>query len=238
VFKTAGSLLLVCTDELLAELGGEEVAAALAGEPTGEAVLSVHVATDGEVDAAVEEAVRAGGVVVKGAAPTPAGRVLCVLRRPRRAVWEVIHHPLVLDPKFVQGEQCTTGALLAPAGWGSSPPHQVPTLQLTGLQHSRSTPARQQLCALRKGGADGCRGAAGRAGATPRPFSLGGCGTCQSSRWKVRTPLGCVSEAGSTRISPSTPLYLPEPPVTATAYGVGSPRRISAWPVICPPRNA
>jgi hypothetical protein len=23
----------------------------------------------------------------------------------------------------------------------------------------------------------------------------------------------------------------------ATAYGAGSPRRISAWPVICPPGN-
>jgi catechol 2,3-dioxygenase-like lactoylglutathione lyase family enzyme len=33
LFKTAGSLLLVCTDELLAELGGQEVAAALAGQP-------------------------------------------------------------------------------------------------------------------------------------------------------------------------------------------------------------
>jgi catechol 2,3-dioxygenase-like lactoylglutathione lyase family enzyme len=38
LFKTAGSLLLVCTDELLTELGGQEVAAALAGQPTGEAV--------------------------------------------------------------------------------------------------------------------------------------------------------------------------------------------------------
>ena len=37
LFKTAGSLLLVCTDDLLAQLGGPEVAAALAGEPTGEA---------------------------------------------------------------------------------------------------------------------------------------------------------------------------------------------------------
>jgi hypothetical protein len=70
LFKTAGSLLLVCTDELLAELGGQEVAAALAGQPTGEAVWSIHVATDAEVDAALHEAVRAGGVVVKRAAPT------------------------------------------------------------------------------------------------------------------------------------------------------------------------
>jgi predicted DsbA family dithiol-disulfide isomerase len=36
----------------------------------------------------------------------------------------------------------------------------------------------------------------------------------------------------------SLPLYLPAPPVMATAYGAGSPRTISAWPVICPPGNA
>jgi catechol 2,3-dioxygenase-like lactoylglutathione lyase family enzyme len=70
LFKTAGSLLLICTDELLVELGCQEVAAALAGQPTGEAVLSIHVATDGEVDAALQEAARAGGVVVKRAAPS------------------------------------------------------------------------------------------------------------------------------------------------------------------------
>jgi uncharacterized glyoxalase superfamily protein PhnB len=46
---------------------------ALAGEPTGEAVLSIHVASDAEVDAALEEASRAGGVLVRGAAPTPLG---------------------------------------------------------------------------------------------------------------------------------------------------------------------
>ena len=85
LFKTAGSLLLVCTDDLLAELGGQEVAAALAGESTGEAILSIHVATDGEVDAALQEAVRAGGVVVRRAAPTPLGGVLWVLRRSRWA---------------------------------------------------------------------------------------------------------------------------------------------------------
>jgi catechol 2,3-dioxygenase-like lactoylglutathione lyase family enzyme len=83
LFETAGSLLLVCTDELLIELGGHQLAAALAGQPTGEAVLSIHLATDGEVEAALQEAVRAGGVVVKQAAPTP-WRVLWVLRRPRR----------------------------------------------------------------------------------------------------------------------------------------------------------
>ena len=94
LFKTAGSLLLVCTDELLAELGGQEVAAALAGEPTGEAVLSIHVASDGEVDAALEEAVSAGGVEVKGAAPTPLGGSYGFFADPDGHVWEVIHHPL------------------------------------------------------------------------------------------------------------------------------------------------
>jgi uncharacterized protein len=74
VFKTAGSLLLVCSDVLLAELGGKEVAAALADQANGEAVLSIHVASDGEVDAAVQEVASAGGVVVKPAAPTPLGR--------------------------------------------------------------------------------------------------------------------------------------------------------------------
>jgi predicted lactoylglutathione lyase len=69
-FKMAGSLLLVCSAALLAELGGKEVAAALAGKAKGEAVLSIDVATDGEVDAVVLEAARAGGVVVKPASPT------------------------------------------------------------------------------------------------------------------------------------------------------------------------
>ena len=55
-------------DDLLAQLGGPEVAAALAGEPTGEAVLSIHVASDEEVDAALQAAVGAGGVMVKEAA--------------------------------------------------------------------------------------------------------------------------------------------------------------------------
>jgi len=93
LFKTAGSLLLVCTDDLLAELGGQEVAAALAGEPTGEAILSIHVTTDGEVDAALQEAVRAGGVVVKRAAPTPLGGSYGFFADPDGHVWEVIHHP-------------------------------------------------------------------------------------------------------------------------------------------------
>jgi catechol 2,3-dioxygenase-like lactoylglutathione lyase family enzyme len=94
LFKTAGSLLLICTDELLAELGGQEVAAALAGEPTGEAVLSIHVATDAEVDAAVQEAVRAGGTLVMGAAPTPLGGSYGFFADPDGHLWEVIHHPL------------------------------------------------------------------------------------------------------------------------------------------------
>ena len=94
LFKTAGSLLLVCTDELLTQLGGPEVAAALADQPTGEAVLSIHVATDGEVDAALQEAARAGGVVVKQAAPTPVGGSYGFFADPDGHVWEVIHHPL------------------------------------------------------------------------------------------------------------------------------------------------
>jgi catechol 2,3-dioxygenase-like lactoylglutathione lyase family enzyme len=94
LFKTAGSLLLVCTDKLLAELGGHEVASALAGQPTGEAVLSIHVATDAEVDAAVQEAARAGGVVVKRAAPTPLGGSYGFFADPDGHLWEVIHHPL------------------------------------------------------------------------------------------------------------------------------------------------
>jgi predicted lactoylglutathione lyase len=94
LFKTAGSMLLVCTDELLAELGGQEVAAALAGQPTGEAILSIHVATDAEVDALLQEAARAGGVVVKWAAPTPLGGSYGFFADPDGHVWEVIHHPL------------------------------------------------------------------------------------------------------------------------------------------------
>ena len=94
LFKTAGSLLLVCTDELLTQLGGPEVAAALGGQPTGEAVLSIHVATDGEVDAALQEAARAGGVVVKQAGPTPVGGSYGFFADPDGHVWEVIHHPL------------------------------------------------------------------------------------------------------------------------------------------------
>ena len=94
LFKTAGSLLLVCTDELLADLGGPEVAAALAGQPTGEAVLSIHLATDGEVEAALQEATQAGGVVVKRAGPTPLGGSYGFFADPDGHVWEVIHHPL------------------------------------------------------------------------------------------------------------------------------------------------
>jgi uncharacterized protein len=94
LYKTAGSLLLVCTDELLTELGGQEVTAALAGQPTGEAILSIHLASDGEVDTALQEAARAGGVVVKQAAPTPVGGSFGFFADPDGHVWEVIHHPL------------------------------------------------------------------------------------------------------------------------------------------------
>jgi uncharacterized protein len=94
LFKTAGSFLLICTDDLLVELGGQEVAAELAGEPTGEAVLSIHLASDGEVEAALQEAVRAGGVVVKEAGPTPLGGSYGFFADPDGHVWEVIHHPL------------------------------------------------------------------------------------------------------------------------------------------------
>jgi hypothetical protein len=57
----------VCSAALLAELGGKEVAAALAGEAKGEAVL----ATDGEVDAAVQ--VLAGGGGTAGSPGRPSG---------------------------------------------------------------------------------------------------------------------------------------------------------------------
>jgi uncharacterized protein len=94
LFKTAGSYLLICTDELVAELGGQEVAAALAGQPTGEAILSIHVTSDAEVAAAVQEAVRAGGVLVKEATPTPLGGSYAFFADPDGHLWEVIHHPL------------------------------------------------------------------------------------------------------------------------------------------------
>src|SRR4029453_13857889 len=67
LFKTAGSLLLVCTDDLLAQLGGPEVAAALAGEPTGETVLSIHVARDEGGGPPPQTAPRGGGGVGKAA---------------------------------------------------------------------------------------------------------------------------------------------------------------------------
>src|SRR5215207_7843525 len=70
LFKTAGSLLLVCTDELLAQLGGPEV------------------------DAALQAAVGAGGVMVKEAAATPLGGSYGFFADPDGHVWEVIHHPL------------------------------------------------------------------------------------------------------------------------------------------------
>ena len=81
-------------DDLLAQLGGPEVAAALAGERTGEVVLSIHVASDEEVDAALQAAVGAGGVMVKEAAATPLGGSYGFFADPDGHVWEVIHHPL------------------------------------------------------------------------------------------------------------------------------------------------
>jgi uncharacterized protein len=94
LFKTAGSLLLLYTDALLAELGGDEVAAVLRGAPGGEAVLSIHVATDQEVAAAVEEAARAGGVVVRQPTTTPLGGSSAFFTDPDGHLWEVIRHPL------------------------------------------------------------------------------------------------------------------------------------------------
>jgi uncharacterized glyoxalase superfamily protein PhnB len=70
------------------------VAAALAGEPTAEAVLSIHVASDHAVVAALEAAVRAGGVMVKEAAPTPLGGSYGFFADPDGHVWVIIHHPL------------------------------------------------------------------------------------------------------------------------------------------------
>jgi uncharacterized protein len=56
--------------------------------------LSIHVATDAEVDAALQEAARAGGVVVKRAASTPLGGSYGFFADPDGHLWEVIHHPL------------------------------------------------------------------------------------------------------------------------------------------------
>jgi uncharacterized protein len=83
----------VCTDELLAELGGD-VAATLAGEPNGEAVLSIHVATDAQVAAAIQEAAEAGGAVVKPPTTTPLGGSYTFVADPDGHLLEVIHHPL------------------------------------------------------------------------------------------------------------------------------------------------
>ena len=45
-------------------------------------------------DAAVQEAARAGGVVVKSATPTPLGGSYAFFADPDGHLWEVIHHPL------------------------------------------------------------------------------------------------------------------------------------------------
>jgi catechol 2,3-dioxygenase-like lactoylglutathione lyase family enzyme len=83
LFKTAGSLLLVCTDDLLDELGGQEVAAALAGEPTGEA-RAVHPCGHRWRG---RRRSRGSGPSRRGRGQAgrshPFGRVIRVLRRPR-----------------------------------------------------------------------------------------------------------------------------------------------------------
>ena len=94
LFKTSGSLLLLCTDDLLAELGGDEVADALQGQPNGEAVPSIHVATDDEVAAAVQEAAKAGGVIIKRPTTTLVGGSYAFFADPDGHLWEVIRHPL------------------------------------------------------------------------------------------------------------------------------------------------
>ena len=70
------------------------MAAALAGEPPSGAILSLPVASDEEVDAALQAAVGAGGVMVKEAAATPLGGSYGFFADPDGHVWEVIHHPL------------------------------------------------------------------------------------------------------------------------------------------------
>ena len=60
----------MCTDDLLVELGGDEVAAA------------------------VEEAARAGGTVIKQPAATPLGGSYAFFADPDGHLWEVIRHPL------------------------------------------------------------------------------------------------------------------------------------------------
>src|SRR4030095_320278 len=67
---------------------------ALAGQPTGETVLSIHVATDAEVDAALQEAARAGGGGGQGGAPPPLGGSYGFFADPDGHLWEIIRHPL------------------------------------------------------------------------------------------------------------------------------------------------
>jgi uncharacterized protein len=56
--------------------------------------LSIHVASDEEVDAALQAAVGAGGVMVKEAAATPLGGAYGFFADPDGHLWEVIRHPL------------------------------------------------------------------------------------------------------------------------------------------------
>ena len=155
LFKTAGSYLLICTDELLAELGGQEVATALAGEPTGEAVLSIHVASDAEVAAAVQEAVRAGGVLVRGAAPTPLGGSYAFFADPDGHLWEVIHHPLYrLGIDGPPPRRCEARVVTR---WGEDTPQAKPRIGASDWIGGRM-----------HGAAPDLGGAAGRALAVPR----------------------------------------------------------------------
>jgi len=94
LFKTVGSLLLVCTDELLAELGGEEVAVALAGEPNGEAVLSHpcrHRRGGRRRDPGGGRGRRGGRQAARQHA---LGGSYAFFADPDGHLWEVIHHPL------------------------------------------------------------------------------------------------------------------------------------------------
>src|SRR4029453_1021235 len=65
-------------------LGGPEVAAALAGEPTGETVLSLHRGRDEEGDPPPPAGRRGRGGQGQGGRCSPPGRLLRVLRPPRR----------------------------------------------------------------------------------------------------------------------------------------------------------
>jgi catechol 2,3-dioxygenase-like lactoylglutathione lyase family enzyme len=94
MFKTAGSLLLVYSDALLAELGGKEVGAALVG-PGQRQGRPVHPRRHRRRG---RRRGPAGRQRRRGRGQTgcshAAGWVPRVLRRPDGHLWEVIHHPL------------------------------------------------------------------------------------------------------------------------------------------------